>query len=79
MFTTLSDAEIEALAKDSDAVLRYVICNRENANSIRNIAARARDAVLEIVPGVGHALLVEDFDETARSVARASTYRTVSP
>lgn len=43
MFTTLSDAEIEALAKDSDAVLRYVICNRENANSIRNIAARARE------------------------------------
>ena len=35
-----------------------------------DIAARARDAVLEIVPGVGHALLVEDFDETARAVGR---------
>ena len=36
-----------------------------------SIASRARDAVLEIVPGVGHALLVEDFTETARSVQRA--------
>jgi pimeloyl-ACP methyl ester carboxylesterase len=35
-----------------------------------DIAARAEDAVLEIVPGVGHALMVEDFEETARSVAR---------
>lgn len=43
IFTSLSEAEIEALAKDSDAVLRYVICSRENANSIRNIAGRARE------------------------------------
>jgi pimeloyl-ACP methyl ester carboxylesterase len=36
-----------------------------------SIAARARRANLEIVPGAGHALLVEDFVETARSVGRA--------
>ena len=36
-----------------------------------SIASRARHAVLEIVSGVGHALLVEDFAETARSVQRA--------
>ncbi|HRG96846.1 MAG TPA: alpha/beta fold hydrolase [Polyangiaceae bacterium] len=35
-----------------------------------SIAAQARHAVLEIVPGVGHALLVEDFADTARSVQR---------
>lgn len=36
-----------------------------------SIAARARHAALEIVPGAGHALLVEDFAETSRSVGRA--------
>lgn len=43
MVTTLDEAGIQALAQDSDAVLRYVICSRENPNSIRNIAARARE------------------------------------
>jgi len=36
----------------------------------RRIAAVARDARLEEVPGVGHALLCEDFDSTAASVER---------
>jgi pimeloyl-ACP methyl ester carboxylesterase len=35
------------------------------------IARVARHATLEIVDGMGHALLVEDFDETSRSLQRS--------
>lgn len=43
VFTTLPPDQAEQLAENSDEVLRYMIFNRENSNSIRSIVGRARE------------------------------------
>lgn len=43
IFTPLKPEEADQLALKSDEVLRYMIFNRENGNSIRNIVGRARE------------------------------------
>jgi uncharacterized alpha-E superfamily protein len=43
IFSALPPAEAQRLAGGSDAVLRYMIFDRENENSIRNIVGRARE------------------------------------
>lgn len=43
MFTQLNAEQIAAIEHHSDAVLKYMICQRDNPNSIRNIIGRARE------------------------------------
>ena len=43
IFTTLSKEEAEKLATSSDQVLRYMIFNKENENSICSIVGKARE------------------------------------
>lgn len=43
IFTTLPPEEIERLSLNGDEVLRYVIFNKSNDNSIRNIVGKARE------------------------------------
>lgn len=43
IFTPLGEEEVERMALKSDEVLRYMIFNRDNNNSIRNIVSRARE------------------------------------
>ena len=43
VFAHMSDEQVKAFGHSADDVLRYMITNRENDNSIRNIIARARE------------------------------------
>ena len=43
IFTSLPAEEVERLSLNSDEVLRYMIFNRENENSIRSIVGKARE------------------------------------
>ena len=43
IFTSLPPEEVERLSLNSDEVLRYMIFNKENENSIRSIVGKARE------------------------------------
>lgn len=43
IFTNLPPEEVDRLSRNSDEVLRYMIFNKENDNSIRNIVGKARE------------------------------------
>ncbi len=43
LFTSLSEEECQAMEKNSRQVLVYMVCNRENANSVINMVTHARE------------------------------------